>query len=58
MKNIILFGGTIFGTIALVFGVVALGHHDRTGWLYVILAVICFFLASGLGRRIMRRPDA
>ena len=58
MKNIILFGGTIFGTIALVFGVVALGHHDRTGWLYLILAVFCFFLAIGPGRRMMRRPDA
>ena len=58
MKNIVLFGGTIFGTMALVFGVVAFGHHDRAGWLYLVLAVFCYFLAIGPGRRIMRRPDA
>jgi hypothetical protein len=58
MKNIVLFVGTILGTIALVFGVVALGNHDRTGWLYLILAVFCYFLAIGPGRRMMRRPDA
>ena len=58
MKNIILFAGTIFGTVALVAGIVTLGHHDRTGWLYLVLAVFCYFLAIGPGRRIMRRPDA
>ena len=57
MKNIILFVGVILGTVGLVVGAVAIGHGDRTGWLYLLLALFCFVLAAGLGRR-LRGPVA
>ena len=60
MKNIVLFVGVILGTMFLVNGVVVIGRHDRTGWLYLLLAVFCFALAVDPGGRfrdlIRQRP--
>jgi hypothetical protein len=63
LKNIILFVGAILGTVFLVAGVVTIGRHDRTGWWYLVLALLCFALAGGPGQRLRdfvfpRRPDA
>jgi CDP-diglyceride synthetase len=63
MKNILLFVGAILGTVFLVAGVVAIGRHDRAGWLYLLLALFCFVLAADPGGRlrdlvVRRRPDA
>ena len=63
MKNILLFVGAILGTVFLIAGVVAIGSHDRSGWLYLVLALFCFVLAADPGGRlrdfvVRRRPDA
>jgi len=63
MKNVLLFVGAILGTVFLVTGVVAIGRHDRGGWLYLVLALFCFVLAVDPGGRlrefvVRRRPDA
>lgn len=63
MKNIFLFVGAILGTVFLVTGVMALDHHDRSGWLYLLLALFCFVLAGDPGGRLRnlvarRRPAA
>jgi uncharacterized membrane protein YdjX (TVP38/TMEM64 family) len=62
LKNIILFIGVILGTVGLVVGGMAIGHGDRTGWLYLLLALFCFVLAAALGQRfrdiVRRGPDA
>ena len=63
MKNILLFVAAVFGTVFLVTGVVTIGRSDRAGWLYLVLALLCYVLAVEPGRRIRdflvgRRPDA
>lgn len=61
MKNILLFVGAILGTVFLVAGIGALGRHDRTGWLYLVLALFCALLAADPGGRlrrlVVRRPN-
>ena len=63
MKNILLFVAAVFGTVFLVTGVVTIGRNDHAGWLYLVLALLCYILAAEPGRRIRdflvrRRPDA
>jgi len=63
LKNILLFVGAILGTVFLIAGVVAIGSHDRSGWLYLVLALFCFVLAADPGGRlrdfvVRRGPDA
>jgi len=63
MKNILMFVGAILGTVFLITGVVTIGRSDRTGWLYLVLALFCFVLAADPGGRlrdfvVRRRPDA
>jgi hypothetical protein len=62
LKNTILFVGAILGTVFLVTGVVTIGRDDRTGWWYLVLALLCFVLAGVPGQRlrdfvVRRRPD-
>ena len=60
MKNLILFVGAILGTMFLVAGIVAIGRHDRSGWLYLVLSLLCSALAADPGGRlrnfVSRRP--
>ena len=63
MKNIVIFVEAIYGTVFLIFGVVTIGRDNRTGWLYLVVAFLCFVLAAEPGRRLRdfafrRRPDA
>ena len=52
LKNILLFVGAILGTVFLIAGVVAIGRHDRSGWLYLVLAPFCYVLAADPGGRL------
>jgi hypothetical protein len=52
LKNTILFVGAILGTVFLVAGVVTIGRDDRTGWWYLVLALLCFVLAGVPGQRL------
>ena len=63
MKNIVILLEAFFGTVFLIFGVVTIRHDNRTGWLYLVVALLCFALAGEPGQRLRdfafrRRPDA
>ena len=63
MKNIVILVEAFFGTVFFVFGVVTIRGDSRTGWLYLVVALLFFFLAGEPGRRLRdfalrRRPDA
>lgn len=52
MKKIVIFGEAFFGTVFLTFGVVTIGRDNRSGWLYLVVALLCFVLAAEPGRRL------
>ena len=63
MKNMVIFVEGFFGTVFLILGVVTIGRDNRTGWLYLVVALLCYVLAGEPSRRLRdfvgsRRPDA
>lgn len=61
IRNILLFLGSAFGTALLIAGIGVLLKGDRSGWTYIVGAVLAFVLAFAPGRRLrdaVRPPDA
>ena len=63
MKNILILAESIFGSVFIFFAAVTIRRDSRTGWLYLVVALLCFVLAGEPGRRLRdmafrRRPVA